>query len=202
MSTAAAPNAAELAQAQAKRVRALISVSQARLANSWLRLGASAIVAAVATSLVDNVWPLIWLAGLAGVILYDRHVYTRLLKQCEGAKLAPPIRDVFVWTFAGSAYGNILAAMFWFAPYVPGETLAVFYICGGLANAAATLRSSPTLSLAGAGPTIITLFALPIASFILGGAQNSLELMPLVGGFLLLGFCVNLWRSLVAADAA
>jgi signal transduction histidine kinase len=64
------------------------------------------------------------------------------------------------------------------------------------------LRSSRALSLAGAGPTIAFMLGLPLVQFIMGGGQNSLDLMPLVGGLLLLGFGVNLWRSLLASDAA
>lgn len=200
--TAAAPTAADPAQTKARRVRALVTVAQARFANSWLRLGACAIVAAVATSVVGNLWPLAWLAGLALVIIGDRAVFARVLRHCETHKEPPPMIGVIGWVVAQSTYGNVIGAMLYFAPYVPGETLAVFFLCGALANAAATLRSSRALSLAGAGPTIAFMLGLPLVQFIMGGGQNSLDLMPLVGGLLLLGFGINLWRSLVAADAA
>ncbi|MEQ1812365.1 MAG: ATP-binding protein, partial [Terricaulis sp.] len=36
----------------------------------------------------------------------------------------------------------------------------------------------------------------------LNGARNPLDLMPLMGGLLLLAFGVNLWKSLLASDAA
>ncbi len=187
---------------QAKRTRALLAVGRARISNAWLRLGASAICAIVATSLTGDAWPIIWFVGLIAVVVTDRILYGRLVQRCEAG--APPqnLVGLVVWTIAGSSYGNILAAMLWFAPYVPGETLAIIYICGGLANAAATLRSVPSLAIAGVGPTIAVLLGLPLTDYLMGGAQNSLDLLPLVGGLLLLGFGVNLWKSLVASDIA
>jgi len=109
---------------------------------------------------------------------------------------------VTVWVVAQSIYGNIIAVMFWFTPYVHGETLAFMYLAGGLANSAATLRSSPILSMAGAGPTIIFMLGLPLLNYLVDGARNPLELTPMVAAFLLLGFGVNLWKSLLASDAA
>jgi len=41
-----------------------------------------------------------------------------------------------------------------------------------------------------------------VVEYLLNGATNPLDLMPLVGGLLLLGFGINLWRSLLASDAA
>jgi signal transduction histidine kinase len=41
-----------------------------------------------------------------------------------------------------------------------------------------------------------------LAEYLLNGARNPLDLMPLMGGLLLLAFGVNLWRSLLASDAA
>jgi signal transduction histidine kinase len=95
-----------------------------------------------------------------------------------------------------------MAGLLWFAPEGPSVALALMYICAGLANAASTLRSSPTLALAGAGPTIVTLIGLPIVEFFLRGADDPLLLMPLVASLLLLGFGVNLWRGLAASDLA
>ncbi len=187
---------------KARAVRALMAVAQARVNNAWLRLGSCGIVAAVASSLTGDYWPFAWLVGLFVVVVADRAIFARVLKQCgEGA---PPrkLGGLIGWTIAQSAYGNVVAAILWFTPYVPGETLAVIYICGGLANAAATLRAHPALSMAGIGPTIAFLMGLPIADYLIGGAQNPLELMPLVGALLLLGFGVNLWRSLAQSDAA
>jgi signal transduction histidine kinase len=188
--------------ADAKRVRALTAVAHARLAHAWLRIGACAIVTIVSLSVVGNLWPLGWYFGLVAVVLTDRAIFQRVLTQCEVG--APPtrLRGLVAWTLLQSIYGTSLAALLWFAPYVPGETLAALYICGGLANAAATLRASPALSMAGAGPAIAFLLGLPLADYLIGGARNPLDLLPLVAGLLLLGFGVSLWRTLLASDAA
>ena len=172
------------------------------MANCWLRLGASGVSAVVAASLVGTAWPLIWYLGLIPIVLIDRVLYVRLLKQCEAKTPPKTIRTLWAWTVFQSAYGNVLAAMLWFAPYVPGETLAVMYLCGGLANGATSLRAVPTLALCGVGPSIVTMLGLPVAEFVMGGAVNTLELAPLVGGLLLLGFGLNLWRTLAASDNA
>lgn len=195
-------NDARSVDLQARHVRGLLAVARARVANSWLRLGSCGIVAAVATSLTGDYWPFAWFAGLVAIIIADRVIFARVLERHGEAGAAPRFGLLLAWTIAQSAYGNIIAAVLWFTPYVHGETLAVIYLCGGLANAAATLRAHPTLSMAGVGPTIAFLMGLPIASYMLDGARNPLELMPLVGALLLLGFGVNLWRSLVQSDAA
>ena len=195
-------NDARSVDLQARHVRGLMAVARARVANSWLRLGSCGIVAAVATSLTGDYWPFAWFAGLVAIIIADRVIFARVLERHGEAGAAPRFGLLLAWTIAQSAYGNIIAAVLWFTPYVHGETLAVIYLCGGLANAAATLRAHPTLSMAGVGPTIAFLMGLPIASYLLDGARNPLELMPLVGALLLLGFGVNLWRSLVQSDAA
>lgn len=187
---------------KAERTRILTGVARARVANAWLRLGSTTIVVLVATAIVGGNLPLFWWAGLVAVVCADRVIYGRLLARCVAGD--PPQRIVWhvVWTAAQSAYGNLLAVMLWFAPYVAGETLAVLYLCGSLANAAATFRASQIMSLAGAGPTAAFLLALPVADYFVGGGRNVFDLMPLVGGLLLLGFCVNLWRGLRASDAA
>jgi len=159
-------------------------------------------VANVATSLVGTIWPLVWYAGLVPIVLIDRVLYARVLKSCEASDPPKKVHTLCAWTVFQSAYGNILAALLWFAPYVSGETLAVMYICGGLANGAASLRAAPQLALSGMGPGVAALIGLPIADFILGGAANALTLAPLVGSLLLVGFGVNLWRDLLASDAA
>ena len=187
---------------KAKRARALAAVGQARVANSWLRLGASGITALVATSVLGNALPIVWWFGLVPVVVFDRVVYGRLLARCQRNDPPKHLAGLVVSTALGSAYGNILAVMLWFAPYLHGETLAIMYIFGGLANAAASLRSSPTLSLAGLAPTILCMLGLPLASFMMSSGQNSLDLVPLVAGFLFLGFGINLWKSLMASDAA
>lgn len=197
-----APSPQDQAQARAKRARALAAVGRARVGNAWLRIGACAVVAAVAVSVVGSLLPLVWVAGLAVVLAIDRAVFASLAKQSEAGKPPESLTALTLWTFAQSAYANIVAVMFWFAPYVPGETLAVAYMCGGLANAAATLRGSTLLSAAGAGTTIAFMIGLPIADYVVGGARNTLDLLPVVAALLLLGFGVNLWRSLLASDAA
>lgn len=187
---------------KAKRARTLGGLARVRMANAWLRLGSSTIVAVVATSVVGNILPLLWLAGLAAVVMIDRALHNKLLVRCEANDPPERIFGLVTWTALQSGYGNILAGLLWFSPYVPGETLAVIYIIGGLANVAATLRPSPALSLAGAGPTILAFLALPLASYLLNGAQQPLDLMPMVGALLFLGFGVNLWRNFEASDIA
>ncbi|MEZ5994890.1 MAG: HAMP domain-containing sensor histidine kinase [Hyphomonadaceae bacterium] len=155
----------------------------------------------MATSVVGELTPLIWFAGLAAVLLTDRAIHTRVLKRCEAGQ-APQMSGLIAWTVFQSVYANLLALQLWFSPYIPGQTLAVIYLFGGLANAAATLRASKALSLAGAGATIAFLLGLPVADYLLHGARNPHDLMPLVGGMLLLAFGVNLWKSLLASDAA
>lgn len=180
----------------------MAAIARARVVNAWLRIGACAVVSLVATSLVNNVWPLVWWAGLVVFALADRQLYRRLQLRAEAGEPLGNLRGLVIWTALQSTYNNVMAAMLWFAPYVPGETLALLFICGGLANAAATLRAHPALACAGAAPTIVALLGLPIAEYFIHGARNPTELTPLVGGLLLLGFGINLWRSLVASDAA
>jgi len=179
-----------------------MTVARLRISNCWLRLAASGVAAVVAGSLTGTGWPLLWFAGLVPLILTDRAIYVRLLRLCETQQPRPGLHWLCAWTFLQSTYGNILAAMLWFAPYVPGETLAVMYICGGLANGAASLRPLPTVALCGMGPGIATMLALPVADFLIHGGVNTLELAPLVGALLLFGFGVNLWRDLLASDRA
>ncbi|MBN8607283.1 MAG: HAMP domain-containing histidine kinase [Caulobacterales bacterium] len=185
-----------------RRTRSLAAAARARVANSWLRLGSCAIVAAVSVSILGNFWPAYWFTGLVVVVLIDRALYARLAAQCARGEPPPHLIPLTIWTVAQGAYGNIVAIMLWSAPYVHGETLAVTYFCGGLANAAVTLRASSILSAAGTAPTIAFMLALPILDFVSGGADNALDLMPLVGGLLLLGFGVNIWRALLASDVA
>lgn len=187
---------------RAKYARALVAVGQSRSSNCWLRLGASGVAALVSTSIVANVTPLYWFAGLIALVLADRTFYRRMMMKAAAGTPPEKIGGLIAWTILQSIYGNVLAVILWFAPYVPGETLAVIYIIAGLANAATTLRPVPSLALAAALPTILTFVALPVVSYVLGGSRNPLELMPLLGALLFLGFGVNLWRSLVASDIA
>ena len=50
-----------------RRVRSLAAAGQARIANSWLRLGSCAIVAAVSVSILGDFWPAYWFFGLVAV---------------------------------------------------------------------------------------------------------------------------------------
>lgn len=186
----------------AKRARALANVARARIANTWLRLGACGIAAAVATSIVGSAAPILWWAGFIPVLLFDRWLFQRLLRLCLAGDAPRAMPRFIAWTTFQSVYGNLIAAMLWFSPYVPGETLATVYMFGGLANAAATLRSSIPLSIAGAGATIGFLLGLPLLEYLGNGAINPLDLMPLMGALLLLAFGVNLWKSLLASDVA
>lgn len=181
--------------------RGLAAVAYARAQNAMQRLAACLVVAATATVLLSNPWPALWFLGLAPVLLTDRAIFRWLAKQCA-AGARPPMPRLAAWMAGQSIYANIMAALLWFAPTEQGMALALIYLCAGLANAAATLRSSPTLALAGAGPTIVCFLGLPIAEFLLDGARDTLLLMPVLGGLLLLGFGVNLWRSLIASDLA
>ena len=85
---------------------------------------ACALTAAVAASLLNNLWPFAWWAGLVFVILGDRAVYGRVLRRAQAGDPSTKLTAVIAWTVVQSAYGNILAVMLWFAPYVAGETLA------------------------------------------------------------------------------
>jgi len=206
LTDAAAPLAfatelAEAEQAKAKHLRALGSVGQARLANSWLRLASCGVAALIAMAVIGNALPIYWFAGLVGVVLIDRLLFQQMLRASHAGP-PPPMRGYVIWTFVQSAYGNILGALLWFSPYVPGETLAVIFFCGGLANAAATLRSSWVLSIASVGPTLAFMLLLPVAEYMLNGAHNALDLVPLVAVLVMIGFGLQLWRSLLASDEA
>jgi diguanylate cyclase (GGDEF)-like protein len=136
-----------------RRARGLAAVARARIDNALLRVASCAIVALVAASLLGNFWPLVWFAGLVVVLLIDRGLHVRLLKACQASRAPEKTWPLIAWTVVQSAYGNSIAALLWSADYVHGETLAVIYILGGLANAAATLRMSTPLAIAGACPT-------------------------------------------------
>jgi signal transduction histidine kinase len=186
----------------ARRKRALTTVARARVSNAWPRLGACA-TAGLVTAIVFNApIALFWLAGFAAVVAIDREIYSRLLKRCAVGDPPARLPWLIAWTVAQSAYGNLLAVVLWFAPYASGQTLAAIYLCGGFANAAATLRQHEPLSLAGMIPTTSFLLGLPLAEFIIGGARNSAHLVPLIGAVLLLAWGAKLWRSLQESDAA
>lgn len=182
--------------------RALAALARARIANAWHRGIGCLIVALVATAMLGEPSALYWFAGFIVVMVLDSAVHRWLLARCEAGMPPRDLYAVAAWTFVQSAYGNVLAALLWFSPHMPGETLAVIYICGGVANAAATLRSSKILSIAGLAPTIGFLLGLPLAEYALSGWRDPLLLMPFVGGLLMVGFGLSLWRSLLESDAA
>lgn len=158
-------------------------------------------MAAIATSLLRDGWPALWFLGLVPVLLVDRAIFRWLARQIA-AEAPTPKSWLVAWMIGQSLYANAMAALLWFAPEGPGVALAFMYMCAGLANAAATLRSSPILAIAGGVPTIVCMLGLPIAEFFLDGAQETLALMPLAATLLFFGFGANLWRSLAGADIA
>ncbi len=190
------------AQLAAPRLRSLRLLAQARVANAWLRIAATSVAAVIAHALAGGIWPSLWFAGLVAVVLCDRAIFAGLLKRCEARNGPAHLHWTGVWVLAQSAYGNLLAVILWFAPYVPGEALAVMYLCAGLANGAASLRSVPSLALCGLAPTMAMLVGLPVAEYLLRGAGNPLYLAPGVAALLMLGFGVNHWRDLLASDVA
>lgn len=179
----------------------MVALGRARQSNAYLRLGACGVTALVAVSIVGHAWPLFWFVGLVPVVLADRAIFARVLAKAEAG--VPPARmaPLVAWVAAQSAYGNLLAPLLWFSDYLPGETLAMMFVMGGLANAATTLRYSHTLSLAGALPTVAFMLGLPLIDYVFNGG-NPVDLTPIVAGLLVLGFGLNLWRSLLASDAA
>jgi signal transduction histidine kinase len=194
-------NEADAYVSKAQRARGMLAVAQARVANAWLRMSATGVAALVATSIIGNVSPLVWFGVMAVLIYIDRTIFMRVAERC--ARNDPPRWSrLIAWVVFQSALGNVLAALLWFAPYVPGSTLAVMYLMGGVANAATTLRMSTPLALAGVTPTIAFLLGLPLVDFAIGGGQNALALMPFVGGLVLLGYGISLWKNLLASDAA
>lgn len=186
---------------EGKSLRALTAVARARAGNAVARMAACAIAALVATAILGDYSALIWFAGLVIILCADHVIFARTLRACE-AGAPPALWKLVVWTATQSTYGNILGALLWFAKYMHGETLAAFYLVGGLANAAATLRSSRVLSVAGAGPTTAYLIALPLIDYFFINGRNGLDLLPLVGVAMLIGFGVQLWRKLLQSDAA
>jgi len=183
------------------RLRQLTAVAVARVNNAWPRLGASAVAAVVAASVVGNLWPMVWCAGLAIVVAIDRNLYRGVLARCA-AGVTPKLEPLIAWAGCQSVYGNLLGPILWFGPLPQGETLAMILFCGGLANAGVSLRASPPLLFAGAGPTMAFLLGLPVFEFLANGMAEPLDLLPLVGGLILLGYGFQLLRGLVESDAA
>ena len=156
----------------------------------------------MACTIVDWRGALLWLAGLTFVIAIDRSLHQRLGARCEAGDPPEVMTGLICWTALQSGYGNAFAALLWFAPHPSGQALAALFMCGGLANAAATLRASPPLSVSGVAPTAAFLLGLPAIDFIVGGGRDWLDLLPFVGGVLLLICGAGLWRGLVGSDVA
>jgi signal transduction histidine kinase len=187
---------------KARRARALAAIAQARMGNAGLRFGASAMAALVTYAVFGAETALFWLAGLAFVVFGDYRAHAHQLKRCQAGDPPGHMPRMIAWTAFQAAYGNSLAVVLWFSPIAIGETMAALFLCGSLANAAATLRHSKALSAAALSSTILYLIGLPIADFFVHGADNMLHLVPLVGIFLLLAWGVKLWKSLLSSDAA
>ncbi|MEJ0060169.1 MAG: HAMP domain-containing sensor histidine kinase [Terricaulis sp.] len=185
-----------------REAHTLAALARARVSNVWIRLASCVLVALMAVTAVGDFTPMLWLAGLVPILLIDRVLFQRLLAEC--AKDAPPkqLWGLIAWTVFQTVYSGIIAAMMWFARYVHGETIAEIFMLAALANAAATLRGSWKLSLAAILPTIGFMFGLPLADYLLDWGRNPVELVPLAGALLFVGFGVNLWRSLRESDAA
>lgn len=167
-----------------------------------MRFAASALAALVTTFIFETLLPLYWLVGLVAVVAIDREAHRQQLKRCEAGDPPTQLSRMVAWTAFQSAYANGLGAILWFAPLEPGKPLAALFLCGGLANAAATLRRSPSLSLAALSPAALYLIGLPIAEFVLDGARNGLLLAPVIAALLLFGWGAKLWESLLASDRA
>lgn len=177
-------------------------IAKARIANAWLRIASGTIVAVVAMSLLGHAGPLYWFGAMIAILLVERAIFLRVQAQAVAGQPPSVLWKLAAWTVFQSTANNSIALMLWSAKYLHGETLAMIYLLGGLGNAAATLRGSTTLSLAGAIPTIACMIALPLYDYVSNGATNALDLAPLIGVLLFLGFGLNLWKSLQDSDAA
>ncbi|MDX2277781.1 MAG: HAMP domain-containing sensor histidine kinase [Hyphomonadaceae bacterium] len=166
-----------------------------------MRFLAIGVAVLTATPILGDYTALIWFAGVSVVLFGDHIIFARTLRACE-AGVPPALWKIAAWTAAQSAYINFLGALLWFAKYMHGETLAVIYLIGGLANAAATLRFSKPLSIAGLGPSALYLLTLPLIDYFFVNGRNPLDLLPLVGVLMLFAFGLQLWRKLLQSDAA
>lgn len=187
---------------RARRARALAGLGRGRESNAWLRLNASLLAALISWVVLKAEAAPLWALGLPFVILADRAIFRRLRLQCEAGAAPQRTPWLIAWLAAQSCYGNALGAILWFSPYDAGHSMALMFLCGSLANAAATLRTSAQLSAGALTPTILYLLALPSVEFALGGCADPMTLAPLFGIVLLLLWGVQLWRSLLASDLA
>jgi signal transduction histidine kinase len=191
--------------ARLREARSLAGMARERMSNTWFRLAACAIVAFASLAMIEGITPLVWLAGLTPLLAVEYTLFRRLALACEGREAldgAPKISGLIVWTFIVSAYSNALAVMLWYSGYLHGPMLAAIFIIAGFGNAAATLRGSGALALAGIIPSAAAFLGLPLIDYALGGAANPFDLLPLIGAILFLGFGANLWTTLRASDAA
>src|SRR5262245_15792715 len=117
---------------EGRALRSLTAVARARAGNALARMAACAIAALAATAILGDYSALIWFAGLLVILTADHFSFARTLRACEAGD-PPALWKLIVWTVTQSAYGNILGALLWFAKYMHGETLAAFYLVGGLA---------------------------------------------------------------------
>lgn len=198
--TAAVPPGCTAEEPRAERLRQLALLSMGRVANARPRFGGSVVAALVAANALASLWPLFWCAGLAVVVLIDRALFQRVAARCA-AGVEPRMAPIIAWTIWQSVYGNLLSLWLWFAPLPQGVTLAVIMFSGGMANSAVSMRASRPLLLASAGPTMALLLGLPLLEYFMHGMAEPFELLPMVGGLVLIGYGVQLWRSLVESDA-
>lgn len=172
------------------------------MSNAWARYFASGMAAAVGAAVFETSLPMYWLAGLTLVVVVDFAAYQKLLKRLTAGDPCDRIPLLIMWAALQGLYGNALAAILWFSPIGPGKAMAVIFVCGGLANAAATFRHSPALSAASVSAAAFYLLGLPVVEFASEHGRNPLDLSLIVGGLLLLAWGVKLWKSLVASDEA
>jgi signal transduction histidine kinase len=192
----------DTAAGKARRARTFLVIARARIANAWLRIASGTIVAMLSMALLGHAGPLVWFGAMTIILLIERAVFLRVHVQAAAGKPPKDLWKLAAWTAFQSTANNSIAVMLWSAKFMHGETLAMIYLLGGLGNAAATLRGSTTLSLSGAIPTILFMVALPVSDYVLNGMINPLDLTPLIGSLLFLGFGLNLWKSLQDSDAA
>ncbi len=187
---------------RASNASAFAQAVRVRIANVWVSLAACAIIGAATMSILGETPPVLWLAGLIPIKLVERALLLRLARACDQRGVVPRYRALIVWVGLQSAYCQILPLFMWFSGYMHGPTLAVIFTVAAIANAIATLRGLGALVIAAAAPPFIAFLAYPLTDFVIGGADNPMDLLPLAGAILFLGFGANLWNSLREDDLA
>ena len=185
-----------------RRARELSALARTRVANAWIRLASCALVAFLAVGATGVTLPFYWLGGLVPILVIERAIYKRLLARCATGEAPRRLLWPAFWIFVQTCYIGAMAVFLWFAKYAHGETLATILMVASLGNAAATLRGSSLLAMAAALPTVALLVILPLLDYFLGQFLNPLDLIPVVGAILFVGFGINLWTSLQASDEA